>query len=80
MSMMNLNVPVENSYNDVFQILQNLFITCVMFQVWNLRTGKCSKTILAHEGPVWALCRHEDTLITVSQDKTVSHKGNTPMF
>ena len=36
---------------------------------------KCSKTILAHEGPVWAMSRHEDTLVTVSQDKIVSFGG-----
>lgn len=36
-----------------------------------MNTGSCCRTLIAHEGPVWALVRHENILVSASQDRTV---------
>ena len=44
--------------------------TCI--QVWNLRQGKCIRTLLGHQGPVWTIVLRGSTLLSASQDNTVS--------
>lgn len=39
-----------------------------------MNTGSCCRTLIAHEGPVWALVRHENILVSASQDRTVGVK------
>ena len=36
-----------------------------------MNNGTCCRTLIAHEGPVWALVRHENILVSASQDRTV---------
>lgn len=42
-----------------------------LFQIWNLQNGKCLKTLLGHDGPVWSIVRYDHILVSGSQDKTV---------
>ena len=44
-----------------------------MMQVWNLREGSCLRTLLSHEGPVWAMVLQQNLLVSGSQDRTVSY-------
>lgn len=39
-----------------------------------MNNGSCCRTLIAHEGPVWALVRHENILVSASQDRTVGVK------
>lgn len=39
-----------------------------------MNNGSCCRTLIAHEGPVWALVRHENILVSASQDRTVGLK------
>lgn len=44
-------------------------------QIWNVKERKMARSILAHDGPIWAMVRHGKILVSVSQDKTVSTNG-----
>ena len=37
-----------------------------------MRNGICNRTLLSHQGPVWAIIRQQQLLASASQDKTVS--------
>ena len=43
---------------------------CFFFQIWNLRTGTTSRTLLGHAGPVWCMVRRGPILVSGSQDKS----------
>jgi WD40 repeat protein len=40
-------------------------------KIWNLLNWTCSRTLFAHTGPIWAMARSENYLISASKDKTV---------
>ena len=58
LSVTSMNLATDNSHD-------------LVHQIWNLESGQCERTLLAHQGPVWSVRCQKDVLVSASQDYSV---------